>query len=179
MKPDEIIGKNESIVAVYYRHWYSVMPIILVAIGVSILSLVGIYLIAFFGKGIDSAGEISGVIGLLALMALSILLAVVGVRTSHRSGLIITNKNLYKIVQMSLLDLETAQFNLTQLQDVKVSQHGLMANLFDVGSVTVETGAQEENFVFNNVRYPRQLAKQIMDCHWEAVGAENSPSPQS
>ena len=110
-------------------------------------------------------------------MVLSCLLAYATYWVYQHNCIILTDKNLYKVVQVSLFSREVSQFGLERLQDVVASQKGFLPVNLGYGDIIVETAGEQREFVFTQCRDPRQVAVAIMQCHRAASAADGAAKP--
>ena len=177
MDVDKIIDPNEQVQSVVRQHWINIVPVIGSLLLITVVGLVGFYLLGRYGDRLHGPHIMTiAVLALLALMALGLVLAYVSWTIYTQNGLIITNKNVYQVTQNSLFDCKMSQFSLERLEDVSAAQSGMLANILNFGDVTIETAGEEENFVFRQAPNPRGLASWIMACHQQARGKSQSPS---
>ncbi|MDP3741121.1 MAG: hypothetical protein Q8R08_02220 [bacterium] len=85
---------------------------------------------------------------------------------------IITNERVVDMTQKNLLYHTISEVNLTKIQDVTAEIHGFLGTFFDFGNVYLQTAAEKERFVFDNVPNPHRIAKLILDLY-EKLPKEN------
>lgn len=170
MDVDQFIKSDENVLAVYNRHWASIVPLMAGWAVAIIAVLVGFYYLGRYG-GEGGLPIASGAVGLVAIMILMLIFGYVTLWIYRQNRLILTSKNLIQVTQNSLFSRQVSEFSLERLQDVSAGCNGFFQTTLDYGQVTVETAGEEENFVFNWAPHPRELAAKIMDCHRLAVGS--------
>lgn len=92
---------------------------------------------------------------------------------------IITNKRIIDIDQVSLLHHETNELHMQKVEDVTTNIKGPLANFLDYGNVTIQTAGEKENFVFENVLHPHDVAKIILDLYEKVapISADKDQTP--
>ncbi len=78
---------------------------------------------------------------------------------------IITNERIVDVTQKSLLHHTISELNLTNIEDVTAEVRGVFGTFLDYGSVYVQTAAETERFVFDNVPNPAAVEKMILDLY--------------
>lgn len=78
---------------------------------------------------------------------------------------IITNERLVDMTQKNLLYHTVSEVNLARIQDVTAEIHGFLGTFFDFGNVYIQTAAEKERFVFDNVPNPHHIAKLVLDLY--------------
>ncbi len=174
----DYIAKNETVLMVVRRHWINVAPLMAAWVILGLATLYGFYLMGRYRDSIGSNGSVMMVgLGLVAMLALALLLAYASWYVYRENRIIITDQNLYQVTQNSLFSRRVGQFSLERLQDVSASQSGFLATLLDYGDVTVETAGEEENFVFRQSPNPRSIAAEIMRLHKETSESHPEAKP--
>lgn len=75
---------------------------------------------------------------------------------------IITNERIINIEQLRLFYRTVSEQKLFRVQDVTTDVHGFFAGMFRYGNVSIQTAAEKERFVFEQVPHPEEVAKTIM-----------------
>ena len=119
----------------------------------------------------QSAGFSNGAAGAL-IMTLCIFLAVLSVIATviaaylFRSNVIlVTSDKLAQMLNPSLFNRKISQLNIRDIQDVTVSQRGLLPHLFHYGTLVVETAGEQQNYTFSLIPEPYIAAKTIIGAH--------------
>jgi len=71
---------------------------------------------------------------------------------------IVTDRRVVDIDQEVLFYRKVAELDLEQIEDVSSINNGFLATVFNYGQVEVQTAGSHENFIMNNVRYPREIS---------------------
>ena len=153
---------------------------ILTVVHRSIIGLVGIYLVAIvavvaiFALVIavspdtfdTSSDTISG--SLSAIMVLGAILLVLILFTAtyvyRQSRLLVTDKSLVQILQKTLFIRKVSRLSMSNVEDVNEEQRGIIASIFNYGTLTVQTAGTEDNFVFTLCPNPAALADRIIEA---------------
>lgn len=78
---------------------------------------------------------------------------------------IITNERVVDVDQKSLLNHSTTEIHLAQVEDVTSEIKGFLGNLFNYGSVYVQTAGTKARFEFDHVPNPNAVVKLILDLY--------------
>ena len=78
---------------------------------------------------------------------------------------IITNERIVDVTQKSLLHHTISELHLTNIEDVTAEVKGVFGTFLNYGSVYVQTAAETERFVFDNVPNPAAVEKMILDLY--------------
>lgn len=81
---------------------------------------------------------------------------------------IITSNRIVDVDQKGLLFHATTEINIAQIEDVTAEIKGLFGNLFNYGTVFVQTAGAKEMFEFDNVPDPKNIAKLLLDLYEQA-----------
>ena len=84
--------------------------------------------------------------------------------------LIVTNKRVIKIDQVSFFSRSIGSFRLERLQDINIHIQGLIATLLDFGDLEAETAsASQDEFLLRRMPDPRGIKSVILEAADEAV----------
>lgn len=150
-------------------------------VGLAIILLTGAFIIIavllagiFLGVAdFDSFLGVNNVNSIRPLfIALSFLL-IAGVATMtfigaflYQSNVIfITSEKIAQIVYESLFNRKISQLSIGDVQDVTVTQKGIIAHMFNYGTLVIETAGEQQNYTFSYVPDPYQVSKQIVGAH--------------
>ncbi len=110
-------------------------------------------------------GALATLTGVLmaALMLIGLLIMWMAYTLHHKSRLIITDQNLVVIEQKGLFNRRVVQMALMNLEDVKSSRTGMLATMFDYGSVEIQT-ASEDDARFTHAPHPAMLVDECLQA---------------
>ena len=131
--------------------------------------------------------SLGAIVFLIVLIMTAVFLAI-----SHKvywgNRWILTSDSLTQILQVSLFDKQTSQLSLANLEDVTAIQNGILAHMFNFGSLKAETAGERSKFVFVFCPNPNYYAQQILNAREQFVQSQHeggaqtiapSPSPQA
>lgn len=162
---EDMLEPGESVLTVVHR---------------SVIGLVGIYLVAFLAVGAimalvittapgtfkTSSANISG--SLTAIFILSAVLLVLILFTAtyiyRQSRLLVTDRSLIQIMQKTLFIRKVSRLSMSNVEDVSEEQRGILASIFNYGTLVVQTAGEMENFIFTLCPGPTRLADKIIDA---------------
>lgn len=162
------IGQNEVVICAIKKH-----PVGLLGIYLSGLAVAGVILgaISLVGAFIDSQIETPAPIATIATVV-ALIIATVSLFFTYIAGfvyqnniLILTNEKVAQILYRNLIDRKISQVSLGELQDITVDQKGLLARLFQYGTLVLETAGEQNNYNFTFTRYPHHCAKELVEAH--------------
>lgn len=134
------------------------------------LLLAGVFAASF---DYNSSLGVDGINGFRTLFVLLGLLLVIGAGIMtfiaaflYRSNVIfITNEKIAQVVYLSLFNRKISQLSIGDVQDVTVTQKGILSHLFNYGTLVIETAGEQENYRFTYVPDPYQTSKAIVGAH--------------
>lgn len=115
----------------------------------------------------------------LVLIIVAVLVALTGTFVYNHNYLVITNMHIIKVEQVGLFTNDTAQLELSHVQDINGSRHGFLETILNYGDVEIETAAAQENFIFRNVASPEALAEELSQMHAKYIQDAPAPAPQA
>lgn len=80
---------------------------------------------------------------------------------------ILTDDSLTQVLQRSLFDKQSSQLSLANLEDVTVEQNGILAHMFNFGTLRAETAGERSKFVLTFCPNPNDYARQVLEAREE------------
>lgn len=156
---------GEHVTTVIHRHIFGLVGIYLQAIAalaavILLAGLIGIDL--FRGLSGEASLMLAGIGFLLVLLTVLMLLAVTSMY--WQTKLLVTNKGLIQVLQHGLFNRKISRLGMSDIEDVTTEQKGLLATLFNYGTLHIETSGELRNFAFKYTPNPNRYASQIMDA---------------
>jgi len=162
-----VMQKGERLVATVKRH---PIGIVLLYVGAAVAIAMAALLALVFVPGITDQYNIDNVrsISVAFLLAVVFLLAViVGLATTvyWQNEWVITTDSITQISQRGLFTRQVSQLSMDNLEDVTVDQVGLIAKIFNYGTLRAETAGERSKFKFLYCPRPNDYARQILEIH--------------
>ncbi len=187
--PLNVMQSSERNIFEVKRHPFGMIGIYLAAA----VMLVVLALIVFavlptvFADNSAQVTSLGAIVFLIVLIMTAVFLAI-----SHKvywgNRWILTSDSLTQILQVSLFDKQSSQLSLANLEDVTAIQNGILAHMFNFGSLKAETAGERSKFVFAFCPNPTYYAQQILNAreqfeqHQYEGGVQPvapNPSPQA
>ncbi len=173
---------EEHVIFLLRPHWFIFFRQILQLILFNVLP-VFIFIFIYYVVGWDLPTEGVLYIGLVMLTGLYYLGAWLVFYHSfvdyHLDLWILTDQRIVDIEQKGLFDRIISELNVIKVQDVTSEVHGHLQTLFDYGNVYIQTSAEQQRFVFQNVPRPEEITRLIVRAsdaaskrHTQEVGHE-------
>ena len=160
------LAKDETVLRKVNRHWIVLMPVVASSLA-SIFIAIGItYLFGRYRSDFPSTMTGSGLFVFdIVMLIFAIILLYAGYWVYRRNFLVLTNQHLVRVEQKGLFAHTVSQLALARVQDVSGSVPGFLATVLGYGNLTVETAGAEDNFVFNNIYAPADVASVCLKAH--------------
>ncbi len=160
-----MLEAGEHVVTIVHRHPIGIIAIYLEAL-IGILAITGLGYLVFSDRLHNLSGQayrlmIGIVIVLVGLVALIILVATY---VYHQSRLIVTDKSLVQVIQKGLFIRKISRLSMSNVEDVSAAHSGILAMMFNFGTLTVQTAGEEDNFIFIYCPNPDYYAERILDA---------------
>lgn len=163
--------ENEQLVTEIRKHPFGLF--IILATG--LLLGVSMFFIALFATAVDFSqifmfAEANNAKPLLILVSFILLLGIgimtyIGAFLYNSNVIFVTNEKIAQIVYLSLFNRKISQLSIGDVQDVTVTQKGILAHFFNYGTLVIETAGEQENYKFTYVPEPYQVSKMIVGAH--------------
>ena len=122
----------------------------------------------------------SGAYGSLVVFAGVIIAIGIAVATAvnaylfRMDSLIVTTDKIAQIEYKTIFDRKVVQLSIERVQDVTVSQIGILPRIFKYGTITIDTAGENEDCIFSFAPNPYENSRMIMDIHEKAVAKSRS-----
>jgi len=164
---------DEKVLFVLKQHPFGIILIYIISITAFIiaLSMTSYLLPSLF----TSASEVYVLWFVIALGAALILFVVLILSSFvyNQSRFTLTNKKIVQINQKSIYERKISHLSLANIEDVTSNQRGILANMFNFGTIKVETAGEQANFIFVLCPDPHRVARIILeskDNFWKMGG---------
>lgn len=167
MPLDEIIKRKpyEKIVHIVRRHWITYIPTVILY---SFLAIIPFPLLFVLGQAnpafFQDANARAIIVLLVSAFELSIaLFFYASFLMYYLDMIIVTNDRLVEVSQRSLFSRKVSELDLYKIQDATSDVSGVVATIFDYGTLALQTAGEHDNFVFDGVGHPHDLRRQLLD----------------
>ena len=106
--------------------------------------------------------EQGGMIAFAVSFVFSLIYVLIGQYIYNSNSWILTSDSLTQVNQRSLFDRQTSQLSLGNLEDVTVHQDGILAHMFNYGTLKAETAGEHSKFAFIYCPNPNEYAQKIL-----------------
>ncbi len=162
---NDYIEPGESMLVVVRRHPIGLVFLYLEAF-IGVAAVLGLFFFASPSSFRNLHGEayrlfVAGVIFGIAVLIIFLLAATVVYRESK---LIVTNKSLVQVLQKALFSRKISRLSMSNVEDVNAEQKGILATIFNYGTLVVQTAGEMENFIFPYCPDPNKFAHIILEA---------------
>jgi membrane protein YdbS with pleckstrin-like domain len=181
---EDMLEPGECILTVVHRSIIGLAGIYLVAT-VAVIAIFAL-LLALSPDSFDTSSsnispQLSAII--VAAAVLLVLILFTATYVYRQSRLLVTDKSLVQIMQKTLFIRKVSRLSMSNVEDVNEEQRGILASIFNYGTLTVQTAGTEDNFVFTLCPNPAKLADRIIEArqaYAKSIEEENErPAPSS
>lgn len=81
--------------------------------------------------------------------------------------LIVTDKRVIDIEQISLFHRDASSFYLDRIEDITVERRGLLSNVFNYGHIHIQTAGEDRELMIHHVGEPERVRKIISETQHE------------
>jgi len=173
-----MLHPGEHLVTVIHKHPFGIAILYLEALAgiAALLSLVFIIAPDLFNKLSNDTYNLilAGIVFAVGLLTLVLLIATYVYR---QNKLLVTDKNVVQIIQSGLFIRKISRLSMSSVEDVSAEQNGLLATIFNYGTLTIETAGEQKNFIFPFCPDPNKYADQILEARQKY--SQQTPPPPS
>lgn len=108
----------------------------------------------------DASGLRSGLLGLSFIaLVLTLIGTLIGVFLYRSNVIYVTSEKIAQVLYTSLFNRKISQLSIGDVQDVTVTQKGILAHIFNYGVLVIETAGEQQNYTFTFVPDPYMLKR--------------------
>lgn len=116
------------------------------------------------GVSSSSASAVIALVGFLVI-ALIIVATTIQVILYVNNVIFVTNEKIAQILYINIFHRKISQLSVGDVQDVTVTQKGILAHFFNYGTLVLETAGEQQNYTFTYVPDPYIASKDIVNAH--------------
>ena len=154
------LGKedDESVVLILRKHWQFLLPTILECIFLLLLP----FILSVIIPNLPNRGLFVFALFLVSLLISSSLLIYRYVRWFYNVN-IITDQRVIDMDFETLFSHKTTEARLEKIEDITFKQIGILSNLFDIGSIYIQTAGAKSEIEFKGIHNPKQVQDILSD----------------
>lgn len=99
------------------------------------------------------------------LTVFAIVITAVAAYVYTHNVLIVTSEKIAQQLYLSLFNKKISQLSIADVQDSTVRQDGIIAHIFNYGTVTIETAGEQSNYSFTFAPSPYDVSKALTGAH--------------
>ena len=163
--PDVNLDSDEYVVVSIKRHSFGVFGIIISSM-LSFIIVASIWItISIMPNNLNLtlAMKTNITLASLALLALSVVSAMIGHSIYKNNKFIITNERVVQWIVSGLFNQKKQTINLEAIEDIRFSQTGFLQHLIGFGTVRLSTIGEESTYTFTFVPQPNKYAELLGD----------------
>ncbi len=166
----DMLEPDEYVVVVVHRHPIGIIAIYLVAlIAIIAVLVIGLYVAPSVIKDFSPTTRRLIVAGGIFAFAILLIVLFVATYVYRQSKLIVTDKSLIQVLQKGLFIRKVSRLSMSNVEDVNAEQRGIIASLFNYGTLMIQTAGTMENFVFPYCPDPNLYADEIIEARQQFV----------
>jgi membrane protein YdbS with pleckstrin-like domain len=164
-RAEDMLEPDESVLTVVHRSAIGLLGIYLVAV-IAVAAITTLVIILSPGTFDTSSQSISGALSAIIILSAILLVLILFTATYvyRQSRLLVTNKSLVQVMQRTLFIRKVSRLSMSNVEDVNEEQRGILASIFNYGTLTIQTAGTEDNFIFTLCPNPTQLADRIIEA---------------
>ena len=170
-KSDEkLLEPGEKLVTIVRRHPIGIVGIY-AEMGAGIAAVVAIVLLAIYSFFNNLSSSTKGLIaaGAVFVVAFLVIILLVSVYVYHQCRLVVTDKSVVQILQKALFNRKISRLSMSNVEDVNVTQQGILQTYFNYGTLVIQTAGEVDNFVFAYCPDPDNYANRILEARQQFV----------
>jgi hypothetical protein len=166
--------ENEILITEIRKDIVGLAMIYLTGMGVVLALLIAAFIVgkvdvSSFVDGNSSAAR-SLLVGACFLgSAFSVVGMLIGAFLYKNNSIYVTSEKVAQVLYTSIFNRKVSQLSIGDIQDVTVSQKGVLAHIFNYGTLVIETAGEQQNYTFTFVPEPYDKSNAIIGAHEASV----------
>lgn len=166
---------DEQIICEIRKHPIGAVVILITGLFISLVILfAGIFGSLWLednGSSIGTGSSYAWVVTLAAIVlsVFCLILMAVSIFIYRSNVVLITSEKIAQVLYKTIFDRKVSQLNIADVQDVTVSQVGVLARVFNYGTLVIETAGEQQNYTFTFAPEPHACSKIIIGAHEKNV----------
>lgn len=162
---------NEELVMEIRKHSIGLLLILVLGGLVGLVSLVAATVVStldlnkFFEVTTANSARGPLVAVCLILLIIAAIGTAIGVFLYRANVIYITSEKIAQVLYTSLFHRKVSQLSIGDVQDVTVTQKGILAHIFNYGTLVIETAGEQQNYTFTFVPDPYVKSRSIVGAH--------------
>lgn len=166
--------KDESLVCEIRKHPIGLFFIYATGIGISLIIALVFGALGFSsaipaaldGTGLSgSAAQSLIVVAGLFFVAIILIMMTIQAILYSNNVIFVTSEKIAQILYINLFNRKISQLSIGDVQDVTVTQKGILAHIFNYGTLVIETAGEQQNYTFTFIPDPYHHSKAIVGSH--------------
>jgi hypothetical protein len=144
--------------------------VVLVGLYLEILIAVGAFVAVFLigtnraPSDLVAARTVSSLAILVLVVALVVFILILVTFIYLENELIITDKGIIQVTQRGPFSNKAARLSIATVEDVSANQSGLLATVFNYGTLLIQTAGELDNFKYTYCPNPNRYAHEILEA---------------
>jgi hypothetical protein len=116
------------------------------------------------GVDIESFKAVAMLIGFI-LTVISLIGTTIAAHLYRNNVIIVTSEKIAQFLYPTIFNRKISQLGLGHVQDVTVNQVGILPQMFNYGTIVIETSGEQDNYIFSYAPNPYESSKAIVGAH--------------
>lgn len=163
--PDVALDEDEYVVVSVRRHPFGALGI-LFASAMSFVIVASIWILVCFMPNkfnLNQQMKFNVSLACLAILALSVLAGIIGNSIYKNNKFYVTNERVIQKLVSGLFSHKKQTISLEAIEDISFTQTGILAHMFDFGTVRLSTVGDESTYTFTMVSRPEKQTELLGD----------------
>ena len=138
--------------------------VIFATIIVSTLAITGDFAATLGSANSNTFNQLFALISFILIVG-AIIATFIGAFLYRSNVIYVTSEKIAQVLYISLFNRKISQLSIGDVQDVTVTQKGIIAYAFNYGTLVIETAGEQQNYTFTYVPDPYEKSKLIVGTH--------------
>lgn len=166
--------KDEHLICEIRKHSIGLFFIYLTGIGISLVLAIifGIVFSSAFDEvfsgvsssSTSSAKSLTTIGGIVFIFFILVAMTIQAILYTN-NVIYVTSEKIAQVLYITLFNRKISQLSIGDVQDVTVTQKGILSHAFNYGTLVIETAGEQQNYTFTYIPDPYKHSKLIVGAH--------------
>ncbi|GAC1387668.1 MAG: hypothetical protein NVS1B7_0130 [Candidatus Saccharimonadales bacterium] len=156
------------------RHPFGLVSMYMSAIGGLVIAFTLLFLLVPSVLSGDLGARVMRWLIIFAILTTALVIVVLLVATSiyRQNKWVVTDETVHQVLQKGLFSSQSSELSMANIEDVTAEQKGILAKMFNFGTIRVETAGELPYFHFNYCPTPEKYAQIIINARERFINSD-------
>lgn len=168
------LDENEVLIDEIRKHPFGLFVIYITGFSIGFVLFLVLFVLPSFLKTEEFGVDIKNYTPILMVIGFFVLIfcligTLIGAYLYKHDVIVVTSEKIAQVMYINIFNRKISQLSIGEVQDVTVTQEGILPRIFNYGTIVVETAGEQNNYMFTYVPDPYTRSKKIVGSHEKSI----------